>query len=195
MFSQYNKGYKLTESQLNLIHPYLQKAKIAKIPPTPINSTSVVFSKDFSSGVLPDGGQNIDNGSTTEQHNYSYADTKVTKGNYVYRLKQIDFNGTYRYSKEVEMSVKTPITFNLNQNYPNPFNPATMISYSIPEKGIVNLSIYNSLGQKVMTLVNGNVDAGNYNVQLNASRLVSGVYFYRLSAGNHVSVKKMMVLK
>ncbi len=83
----------------------------------------------------------------------------------------------------------------MNQNYPNPFNPATMINYTIPQKGMVNLIIYNALGEKVMTLVNGIVDAGNYNVRFDASRLASGVYFYRLTAGNHVSVKKMMLMK
>jgi PKD repeat protein len=85
--------------------------------------------------------------------------------------------------------------YKLGQNYPNPFNPSTSIRYSIPEEGMVNLSVYNILGQKVASLVNQYLHAGNYEVNFDASGFVSGIYFYRLDAGNFSAVKKMILMK
>lgn len=87
------------------------------------------------------------------------------------------------------------LVFSLSNNYPNPFNPTTTIEYNVPKNGQVNLSVYNSLGQRVETLVNGNKQTGKYNVVFNASNLSSGVYFYRIEAGNYSDVKKMLLLK
>ncbi len=134
-------------------------------------------------------------GSTTEKSSYFYEDAGLSYGDYTYRLKQIDFDGTFTYSPEVEVSVGLPVKYTLEQNYPNPFNPATIIKYSLPFDGAVNLSIYNSLGEKVTTIVNEVKKAGNYEINFNASSLASGVYFYRLEAGSFVSIKKMMLLK
>ncbi len=86
-------------------------------------------------------------------------------------------------------------TFALSQNYPNPFNPVTQIRFSIPSAGFVNLSVFDLSGRKVAELVNGTSKAGEYSVDFNASGLSSGVYFYRLSAGNFTEVKKMTLLK
>ncbi len=88
-----------------------------------------------------------------------------------------------------------PSTFVLNQNYPNPFNPSTTIRYSIPSSGNVKLVVYNIIGQTVKTLVDKEQSAGSYNVNFNAAGLSSGIYFYKLSAGNYTSIKKMIVLK
>ena len=88
-----------------------------------------------------------------------------------------------------------PDKFELSQNYPNPFNPTTLIKYSLPKAGNVSLKVYNVLGKEVATLVNGYQTAGNYKVEFNARGLASGLYFYRLTAGDFVSVKKMMLLK
>jgi Secretion system C-terminal sorting domain len=134
-------------------------------------------------------------GTTTEPKSYTFTDSKVATGNYTYRLKQIDFNGTIHYSNEVEVSVNAPATFALDQNYPNPFNPTTMIHYSIPADQQVALNIYNLLGQKVMTLVNEVQKAGQHEVNFNASNLASGVYFYKLEAGQQSSIKKMILMK
>ncbi len=85
--------------------------------------------------------------------------------------------------------------YRLEQNYPNPFNPTTVISYQLPVASEVSLKVYDVLGREVMSLVNGRQDAGAYNITLNAANLSSGVYFYRLQAGNFVSTKKMMLVK
>ena len=132
-------------------------------------------------------------GTSTKTNNYSWSD-KPLPGTYSYRLKQIDYNGKYEYSKEVEITI-TPNIFSLEQNFPNPFNPSTVISYSLPSASYVNLIIYNTLGQIVKVLENGSKNAGNYSVNFNASDLASGIYFYKLEAGQFSQVKKMALLK
>jgi hypothetical protein len=88
-----------------------------------------------------------------------------------------------------------PQEFVLSQNYPNPFNPTTTINYSLPKAGIVKLTIYNTLGQSIKVLENGYQKAGNYSVNFNASNLPSGIYFYKLEAGQFSQVKKMVLIK
>ncbi len=88
-----------------------------------------------------------------------------------------------------------PAEFSLGQNHPNPFNPSTVISYSLPAGGNVDITVYNSLGEKVITLVEGVQEAGNHQVSFNASGLGSGVYFYRLVSANFTSTKKMLLAK
>ncbi len=88
-----------------------------------------------------------------------------------------------------------PENFNLEQNYPNPFNPTTQINYSIPSTQNVTLKVYDELGKEVATLVNKDQAAGNYSVDFNASNLASGVYFYRIQAGNFIQMKKMILMK
>jgi hypothetical protein len=85
--------------------------------------------------------------------------------------------------------------FALEQNYPNPFNPTTVINFSLPKASDVQLSVYNILGEKITELVNGKMVAGNHSVNFNATNLASGMYIFRIQAGNFVSVKKMMLLK
>jgi Secretion system C-terminal sorting domain len=90
-----------------------------------------------------------------------------------------------------------PKQFALYQNYPNPFNPATTIRYSIPNTGAIHVSlrIYNILGEEVASLIDRKQTAGNYEIKFDAARYASGVYIYRLVAGNFVSIKKMMFIK
>ena len=88
-----------------------------------------------------------------------------------------------------------PLEFALFQNFPNPFNPITAINYHIPELSFVTLKVYDVLGREVIALVNEKKPAGSYEVEYNASSLASGIYFYRLQAGNFVETKKMILLK
>jgi hypothetical protein len=134
-------------------------------------------------------------GTTTEPKAYSFRDHNITSGTYSYRLKQIDYDGTFEYSNEVEINVTVTLQFALNQNYPNPFNPATQIEYSIPEDGFVRLNVYNALGQKVAELVNGFEKAGNHKKIFNAQTLASGVYYYRLETGSYADIKKLLLVK
>jgi len=95
----------------------------------------------------------------------------------------------------VEENNAAPFRFALYQNYPNPFNPTTVIKYSLPAAGIVNLSVYNLLGQKVAELINEKQSAGVHQFNFNASSFSSGVYFYKIKSGNYSAVKKMLLLK
>ena len=138
------------------------------------------------------------NGTTTEQQEYSYIDRNVTAGKYFYRLKQIDYDGSFDYSDVVEVDA-APVSFSLEQNYPNPFNPITNISYTLPTESQVKLSIYNSLGEIVETIINEKQDAGKYDAIWNASNYPSGVYIYTLDAvslnGNEkTKISKKMIL-
>jgi hypothetical protein len=85
--------------------------------------------------------------------------------------------------------------FELKQNYPNPFNPSTTITYQIPQNSFVTLKVYNILGNEVATLVNGQQAAGVYNFNFKANNLASGIYIYKLTAGNFTSVRKLTLLK
>jgi hypothetical protein len=135
------------------------------------------------------------NGTSTETHLYSFTDNNVSSGKYNYRLKQIDFDGSFEYSKEIEVDVNLPAAFALLQNYPNPFNPSTTIKYSIPEDQQVKLNVYDPLGEKVVTLVDGFQKAGQHKVNFDASGLPSGIYFYSLETSSYTSVKKMILLR
>ena len=88
-----------------------------------------------------------------------------------------------------------PGEFSLSQNYPNPFNPSTTIRYALPERSHVTLTVFNTLGQQVVTLVGGEVEAGYHEVTFDASEFASGVYLYRLTTGDYVQTRKVVVLR
>lgn len=96
---------------------------------------------------------------------------------------------------EAKDQILIPEKMELSQNYPNPFNPVTTIQYSVPKNSVVNLTIYNVMGQKVSTLINGKQDAGVHTVVFNASNIPSGVYFYKLTSGDYSVVRKMILMK
>lgn len=137
-------------------------------------------------------------GTTLEVQNYSFVDQNVAVGTYSYRLKQVDFDGTFEYSKEISADVIAPGTFELNQNYPNPFNPSTNITFSLAVDSRVTLNVFNVLGQKVTSLVNGNLSAGVQTIKFDAAGLQSGVYFVKMEAngvdGSSFSAVKKMIL-
>ena len=95
----------------------------------------------------------------------------------------------------VEKTSEVPQQFQLQQNYPNPFNPTTKIEYQLPAAGHVTLRVYDMLGREAATLVNGYTTSGTHEIQFNATNLASGVYFYRLTNGNFIEMKKMMLVK
>jgi hypothetical protein len=88
-----------------------------------------------------------------------------------------------------------PEKYQLLQNYPNPFNPSTKISFSLPERGFVNLTVYNSIGQKIKTLISRTLEAGRHTVNFNAEGLTAGIYFYKIETVGFVSTRKMILLK
>lgn len=135
------------------------------------------------------------NGTSTEPINYSFNDKNLETGFYKYRLKQIDFNGSFELSKSVEIKITTPIEFALFQNYPNPFNPTTNIKYAVGSRQFVTLKVYNLLGKEVVTLVNGYREAGNFEINFDASSLPSGVYLYKLQSGELIQTKKLTLVK
>ena len=134
-------------------------------------------------------------GTTTEKQQYSFINKNVPSGNYIYRLKQTDFNGSSGYSDEVMVNVKSVYTYFLGQNYPNPFNPTTTIKFGIKEKSNVRIDLFNSIGQRVNTILNEEREAGNYTIDFNASDLPSGVYLYQINSGKFSSIRKMILMK
>lgn len=135
------------------------------------------------------------NGNSNSPKYYSFEDNYLTAGKYSYRLKQIDTDGQFEYSKVIEVDIGSPMKYELSQNYPNPFNPVTTIEFSLPQTGYVKLSVYNILGEPVAELVNETKEAGVYTINFNAEELNSGLYIYKLTAGNFSAVKKLMLVK
>jgi hypothetical protein len=140
-------------------------------------------------------------GTTTEPKSYSFLDENVSNGTYSYRLKQIDFDGTTAYSPEVMVEVDfTPSNFGLSQNYPNPFNPATTIQFQVPKASDVSIVIYDMLGKEIKSLYSAQVQPGKYTVEWNGTnnagmKVTSGSYIYRMTAGEFIDVKEMVLLK
>lgn len=137
----------------------------------------------------------VGKGTTTEPQIYSYIDKNLNAGKYLYRLKQIDFNGSIEFSKEIEVNIEPLISFVLEQNYPNPFNPITNIIYQLPKSGLVQLKVYDLLGSEVAVLVNEEKSEGSHSVSFEANNLPSGVYIYSLRVNDFVQNKKMTLLK
>ncbi|HMU42504.1 MAG TPA: T9SS type A sorting domain-containing protein [Ignavibacteriaceae bacterium] len=137
-------------------------------------------------------------GTSTEMHSYSFSDNNINAGKYFYRLKQLDYNGSFKYSDLVEISV-APETFKLYNNYPNPFNPTTNIVYGLPIDAQVSLHVYNSIGEQVAELVNGFQSSGLYKITFDATSqnhsLPSGIYFVELIANGNVQRIKMLLMK
>jgi len=139
-------------------------------------------------------------GTTTEPKSYSYTDQSVTSETHYYRLKQIDFDGSFTYSDVAEVEVFLPTVFSLEQNYPNPFNPSTSIQFSLPVDARVTINIYNLVGENVAGVAASNFVAGTHKVNFDAASMTSGIYFYQLDATGidgktFSSVKKMTLLK
>ena len=134
-------------------------------------------------------------GNSTEIHNYSFEDKPMFDGTYHYRLKQMNFDGTFDYSNELEVNLFTVKSFALFQNYPNPFNPSTTISFQLPQASYVTLKVYDAIGTEIETIAEGNYPAGVHEVIFDSSKLSSGIYLYRINSGIYQSTRKMMIVK
>ena len=127
---------------------------------------------------------------------YTFTDRKLNSGSYNYRLKQVDYNGNFEYyDLSGYVNIGVPVKFSLSQNYPNPFNPTTKIDFALPNDGNVMLKIYDLSGRELVTIMNEFRSAGYYTIDFNAANLASGVYYYKLTAGNNTAVNKMIVVK
>lgn len=119
-----------------------------------------------------------------------------SKDNKIENLKDgITGNSLLREARPKESAANIPTEFALAQNYPNPFNPSTTINYELPVSNFVTLKIYDLVGKEVMTLVNEKLDAGRYTATFNGANLASGMYFYKISAGQFTFVRKMVLIK
>jgi len=134
-------------------------------------------------------------GTTTAQNEYTFTDRNLSNGIYFYRLKQIDFGGSYEYSSEVEVDFEGLVNYSLIQNYPNPFNPSTKIGYTLKERTSVKVTIMNILGEEVAVLTNEIQEQGFHELEFNASNLPNGIYFYSLRTQQYSDTKKMILMK
>ena len=140
-------------------------------------------------------------GTTNTPQRYGFTDADAPPGVIYYRLAQADLDGTIHNSEAVEISLLTAVSeevanrFELGQNYPNPFNPSTTIRYGLPSRSHVVLTVYNTLGEQVAVLQNGEREAGYHEVKFDGSGLSSGVYLYRLRAGDFVQTRKFLMLQ
>lgn len=144
-------------------------------------------------------------GSTTEPKSYSFQDDYEFlpyNGTAIYRLKQIDFDGSYKYSEQKSVDVAfVPSETNISQNYPNPFNPSTTIKFSIIHEGNVSITVFNPVGQEIEKLIAEHKTAGSYEVIWNAEQYASGIYFYLFEftgmdgSKNFKEMKKLVLIK
>ena len=176
-----NKGVKLTwitATELNNRGFYIERAN---------SKTSAIWETiNFIKGA----------GSTTVTQNYFAADNTPLSGTSYYRLKQVDYDGSFTHSNAAEVINNNVIeNFVLEQNYPNPFNPSTKISWQSSIGSIQVLKVYDLIGNEVATLLNEFKEAGSYEIEFNAINLPSGVYLYKLETGNVVQTKKMVLIR
>jgi hypothetical protein len=141
-------------------------------------------------------------GNSNSTKEYGFTDKMLNSGKYIYRLKMVDADGTFKYSDAVEAEVALPNDYAISQNYPNPFNPSTKIDFQLPFDSKVAMELYGITGEKVATIINGELTAGYHTADVNAGalNLTSGMYIYRMTAQNSigqsfVQVKKLMLTK
>ncbi len=136
-------------------------------------------------------------GNSHESKTYAYNDNGLSIGKYNYRLKQIDFNGNFKYYElQGDVQVGVPTQFELSQNFPNPFNPSTKINFALPVDTKLTLNLYDISGRLVSTLINNELRAANYyTVVFNGSNLSSGTYFYTIRSDKFNETKKMVLIK
>lgn len=136
-------------------------------------------------------------GTSSSPREYAFTDPKPAPGRYSYRIKQIDYDGSFAYYGGVEIEVGgTGKALSLHPNYPNPFNPSTNIEFSVPERGKATVKVYDIQGREVAVLFDGEAEAGRiYRLTFDASRLASGTYIYDAQFGGQRIVRKMNFMK
>ena len=134
-------------------------------------------------------------GNSTERNLYRFEDYPLYDGTYHYRLRQVDYDGSFEYSNIVEVNIFRVSSFDLSQNYPNPFNPTTTISFQLPEASFISLKVFDALGAEIETIAEGKYPAGVHEVNFDAKDLSSGLYMYRIISGTNELTRKMMVVK
>jgi hypothetical protein len=155
-----------------------------------VNGEQVTVNSWIKVGFVPGAG------TSNSPKSYSFQDAQLAPGAYVYRIKQIDNDGSFKYSASTQVDAGVSNALKLGGNYPNPFNPTTNIQFSVPENGYASLKVYNMLGQEVATLFSGMATAGHYiPATFNASRLASGIYFARLQFNGKSLVQRMLLTK
>ncbi|MBK7378752.1 MAG: T9SS type A sorting domain-containing protein [Ignavibacteriales bacterium] len=165
-----------------------------------LNNYGFEVQKSFDKETWEKIGFVIGKGTSTEISYYSFTHSILKSGKSYYRLKQVDYDGTYKYSEVIEVEASTPKEFSLKQNFPNPFNPSTTINFTIPEKSFVTLKIYDMLGREVAELVNEELETGSFEKTFEASSFSSGVYIYRITTMKDGKIlfnesKQMLMIK
>lgn len=156
-----------------------------------INNSGFYIERSKNSGEWTSEGFVSGNGTNNELNFYTFSDRNLNPGEYTYRLKQTDFNGNFEFfNLNQEVIINAASGFLLNQNYPNPFNPFTIISYQSAYSSNISIKIYDSQGKELKTLVNEMKNAGSYKVQFDGTDYPSGIYYYRIKAGNYEQVKR-----
>jgi len=192
-----------TETEVNNYGFDIERSLPQPLPKEGAFGTPLPLGKGQGDGLWTKIGFVNGNGNSNSPKSYTFTDANVLSGKYSYRLKQIDNDGQFEYSKTIEVDLGAPKKFELSQNYPNPFNPTTTIRFSLPDASLnpsqggtlVKLTVYNVLGQQVAVLVNDILEAGVHTINFNASELNSGIYIYKLEAGSLVQTRKMTLIK
>lgn len=160
------------------------------------NNQGFEIQRSVENGIWQRTGSVTGYGNSSAPRQYSFTDKNLATGRYAYRLKQIDYNGSYRYyDLNGDVTVGTPSSFNLAQNYPNPFNPMTNIELELPVSSVVSLKVYDITGRQVAVIVNGEMSAGYHTLEFHSSQLSSGTYVYVMTAGDFRAVRRMTVIK
>lgn len=172
---------------------------------TEVNNYGFYIERRYYDSLWTEIGFEFGAGNSNIPIDYTFIDSTLVKsGLYYYRLRQIDVTGGEEYSDSVHINyyvipaVNDDLfnkTFVLKQNYPNPFNPVTTIEYEIKTAAFVRLTIFNSIGEQIAVPVNERKIAGSYKIKFNAGTLPSGIYFYKLNAGNYSETRKLILIK
>lgn len=188
-FDTYANGVKLTWRTVSEINNY--GFFVERRSNDTASYESVAFVPTQGNGIAP--------------HDYAVSDASVPAGSWLYRLRQVDLDGTESSTEDVRVEISgvtsvgdlsAPVVFGLAQNYPNPFNPATLIRFSVEVTGTARMKVYDTVGREIATLFDGAVESGRYyTVTFNGAGLSSGTYFYRLESGSKVELKRMVLVR